>query len=287
MLDSRSADLAIVHISFRSTNIAPPAVLRVKSFAGKNGQKRVLSLLESGNLPHFAQGEPLAFWKAADTHERVNGRVYTELEVALPRELNQQQRFTLAREFIVQLLGGCFTYTLAVHTSMLDDGSEQSDMHLMFSERALTEQTRHFDERRFFKRNGARKHRSWNERTKPQEVRILWVEVLNEALQAASSAVRVDARSWTEQGRHDLSSLREPKLLTDKGPATPEARAQVHRLRRRRAELPPMQLDQTAALQVLKDEERLAIREVRLQRNRQLAAIERTIKHVKNVAREG
>ena len=51
----------------------------------------MLSLLESGNLPDFAQGNPLAFWMAADTHERVNGRVYTELQVALPRELNQQQ----------------------------------------------------------------------------------------------------------------------------------------------------------------------------------------------------
>ena len=125
---------------------------------------------------------------------------------------------------------------------MLEDASEQSNMHLLFSERAITEQTRHFDKAQFFKRNGARKDHSWNARVKPQEVRVLWVRILNEALQETGSAVQVDARSWAEQGRYDLFSLREPKLLIVNGPATPEATTQVHRLRRRRAELPPYTL---------------------------------------------
>lgn len=246
----------------------------------------MLSLLESGNLPDFAQGNPLAFWMAADTYERVNGRVYTELQVALPRELNQHQCNSLAKRFTSELLGGCFTHILAVHTSMLDDGSEKSDMHLLFSERAVTEQTRYFDKEQFFKRNGARKDHSWNARAKPQEVRVLWVKILNEALQEAGSAVRVDARSWAEQGRYDLSLLREPKLLTGKGPATPELRAQVQRLRRRRAELPSVQLGQAAALQIIRDEEERAIREVRIRRDRQLAAVERHMKALKAAARD-
>ena len=246
----------------------------------------MLSLLESGNLPDFAQGNPLVFWMAADIHERVNGRVYTELQVALPRELNQHQRIGLAKRFSSELLGGCFTHTLAVHTSVLENGSEQSDMHLLFSERAVTEQTRHFDKEQFFKRNGARKDHSWNARAKPQQVRVRWVKILNEALQEAGSAVRVDARSWAEQGRYDLSLLREPKLLTGKGPATAEARAQVQQLRRRRAELPLIHLDQTAALQALVEEEGRAIREVRLRRDRQLAAIGRAIKHLRAAVRD-
>ena len=282
-LEVRSPDLAIVHITFRSTSTAPPAVVRVKSFSDKKRERKVLSLLESGNLPDFAQGDPIVFWRAADTHERVNGRVYTELQVALPRELSQQHCRDLAKRFTGELLGSSFTHTLAVHTSELDDGSEQSDMHLLFSERAVNEQTRLLESKLFFKRNGARKDHSWNARAKPQEVRVLWVKILNEALEEAGSAVRVDARSWADQGRYDLSSLREPKLLTEKGPATPEARAQVHRLRQRRDKLPSMQLDQTAAFQVLMDEERLAIREVRLRRDRQLAALERTIKNLKPV----
>ena len=266
--------MAIVHISFRSTSAAPPAVARVKSFSDKKEQQRLLVLLESSNLPDFARGNCLTFWLAADTHERVNGRVYTELQVALPRELNQQQCLALARKFTGELLGSRFTYTLAVHTSVLGDGSEQSDMHLLFSERTVTDHTRHFNKEQFFKRNGARKDHRWNARAKPQEVRVLWVKTLN----AVGSAVRVDARSWAAQGRYDLSSLREPKLLTDKGPATPEARAQVDRLRRQRAELPLMQLDQAAALQVLLDEEKSAIREVMKRRDRELAAVNRAMR---------
>ena len=107
---------------------------------------------------------------------------------------------------------------------------------------------------------------------------MLWVKILNEALQQAGSAVRVDARSWADQGRHDLANLREPKLLTEKGPASSEARAQVHQLRRQRTELPPVQLDQAAALQVLLEEEKSAIREVRIRRDRQIAAIQRAMR---------
>ena len=235
-------------------------------------------MLEFGNLPDFAQCNPLAFWIAPDTHERVNGRVYTELQVALPRELTEHQCRDLARRFTRELLGSRFTHTLVVHTSELEDGSERSDMHLLFSERAVTEQTCQFNKEQFFKRNGAKKDHSWNARTKLQEVKVLWVKILNEALQAAGSAVRVDARSWAEQGRYDLSSLREPKLLTGKAPITAEARAQVQRLRRRRAELPLIPLDQTAALQALMEEEGRAIREVRLRRDRQLAAIKRAMR---------
>lgn len=206
----------------------------------------MLSVLESGNLPEFAHGHALAFWIAADNHERVNGRVYTELQVALPHELNQNQRDILARGFTRELLGTRFAYTLAVHTSAGKACSEQSDMHLMFSERAITEQTRQIDSEHFFKRNGARKDHGWNKRSRPQEVRVMWVNNLNRALEQAGLRTRVDARSWAEQGRQDLSSLREPKLFTGKGPPTPEARAEVNELRRQREKLPAMHLNYAA-----------------------------------------
>lgn len=277
--------LAIIHIIFRSTSAAPPAVVRIKSLLAKKEEQRVLSLLESGNLPDFAQGNPLAFWTAADTHERMNGRVYTELQVALPRELNRQRCSDLAKRFTSELLGSRFAHTLAVHTSVLEDGSEQSDMHLLFSERTVTGETCHLNKEQFFKRNGAKKDHSWNARTKPEEVRVLWAKILNEALQESGSAVRVDARSWVDQGRYDLASLREPKLLTNKGPATNEAKAQVQRLRRQRAGLPPTALNQMAALKFILDQEESAIREIRARRDHQLAAVEQTIILVKALVR--
>lgn len=235
-------------------------------------------MMASGNLPAFAQGNSLAFWLAADTHERVNGRVYTELQTALPNELTQQQREELARAFTRSLLADRFAYTLAVHTSERKDGSTQSDMHLMFSERAITERAAKVDRERFFRRNGAPKDRGWNTRSKPQEVRVLWVNCLNAALAEAGLTTRVDARSWAEQGRHDLAALREPKLLTGKGPVVPEAQTKVEELRRLRQKLPAMHLHQKEALQTIIDQGEQAIREVEHRRDLQLAAIEQQLK---------
>jgi RHS repeat-associated protein len=56
------------------------------------------------NMPEFAQADPHSFWVAADAYERANGRTYTELQIALPRELEPAQRKELAREATKELL---------------------------------------------------------------------------------------------------------------------------------------------------------------------------------------
>ena len=45
--------------------------------------------VEHGNLPDFAKGDAHMFWAAADEHERANGRLWTEIEVSLPREIGR------------------------------------------------------------------------------------------------------------------------------------------------------------------------------------------------------
>lgn len=90
---------------------------------------------ESGNMPEFAEtsGE---FWSAADQHERANGSVYREFEIALPRELTQVQRLELVREFIEHEIGDRHAYTFAIHNPKAAiDGGEQPHAHIMFSER--------------------------------------------------------------------------------------------------------------------------------------------------------
>lgn len=90
---------------------------------------------ESGNMPEFAEtsGE---FWSAADEHERANGSVYREFEIALPRELTQAQRLELVREFVEHEIGDRHAYTFAIHNPKAAiDGGEQPHAHIMFSER--------------------------------------------------------------------------------------------------------------------------------------------------------
>ena len=50
-------------------------------------------------MPLWAIDSPRDFWQAADNHERANGRLYLEIEFALPVELTEETRKHLAHEF--------------------------------------------------------------------------------------------------------------------------------------------------------------------------------------------
>lgn len=235
-------------------------------------------------MPEFAQADPQAFWIAADAHERANGRTYTELQIALPRELGKADREELAREATRELLGGRFAYTLAVHAPLAKDNIDQPHMHLMFSERAVDKTTRGLAEDRFFKRNGAKKDPAWNDRNKPDEVREKWVELMNAAMEKVGIEQRMDARSWANQGREDLHELREPKLLGGDGLEAAELRQKVDDLRHKREELPAPHLDQAAAAEQIDREGRKAIAEVEKRRDQELSILEKLIEKAKEMA---
>jgi hypothetical protein len=150
--------MAIVHVAMKSSSSAPPSAAHADYIArdGQYARRGGIELVESGNMPEFAQTEPRSFWVAADTHERANGRTYTELQIALPRELSDEKRVELARQAAREFMGDRFAYTLAVHNPVAKDKIEQPHMHLMFSERVIDERTRALPEEQFFKRNGAK-----------------------------------------------------------------------------------------------------------------------------------
>ena len=284
--------MAIVHVAFKSSSKAPPAAAHAQYIA-RNGQYQErggLELVESGNMPEFAQVDPHSFWVAADAHERANGRTYTELQIALPRELEPAQRQELAREATRELLGDRFAYTLAVHTPLAKDNIEQPHMHLMFSERAVTDDTRGFAEDRFFKRNGAKKDPEWNDRNKPEEVREKWVEMMNAAMERHGHfhdpAQRLDARSWEEQGRGDLASLREEKTLRGDSAEAMERHAEIDQLRKERAELPPPHLGWEAAIEHLEKQAEQKIAGVEERTNQELSRLDKLIAAARELANE-
>ena len=167
-------------------------------------------LVEHGNLPEFANGDPHAFWKAADDHERANGRLWSEIEVSLPRELSRDDQIALAREFRDAMIGDRHAYSLAIHVpKTLDGNSENPHIHLMFCERVIDDRTRVFDENLYFKRNGAMKDRSWSDQDKVEEVRQAWETMANRALDKAGFDVRIDRRSLAAQG---IRRIAEPKM---------------------------------------------------------------------------
>jgi len=278
--------MAIVHVTFKSSSKAPPAAAHAQYIArdGQYERRGGIELVESGNMPEFAQADPHAFWAAADAHERANGRTYTELQIALPRELGKAEREELAREATRELLGDRFAYTLAVHVPLAKDNIDQPHMHLMFSERAVDETTRGLAEDLFFKRNGAKKDPAWNDRNKPDEVREKWVELMNAAMGKVGIGQRMDARSWADQGREDLHELREPKLLGGEGREAEELRSKVEELRQKREELPAPHLGQAAAAEQIEREAQRSIAEVEKRRDQELSVLDKLIEKAKEMA---
>ncbi len=235
--------------------------------------------MEHGNLPEFAQGEPGAFWLAADLYERANGRTYTEIQAALPRELTAEERNEVAREATRELLGDRFPYTLTAHNSVALDNVEQPYMHLMFSTRPVTEHTRKIEKERFFKRNGAKKDTAWQNRDKPKEVREKWVEVLNAAMERAGHEQRLDARSYEDRGRYDLVELREPKLREDNNHVEMTSlHTKVSKLRRDRATSPAEYLNREEAISEIELEAQIAITRIERRAAKELMLLDRLIK---------
>jgi hypothetical protein len=99
-------------------------------------------------LPSWAN-DAKHFWKSADKNERINGRIYTELEISLPRELSKEQREELVEKFVEKTLGENFTYSYAIHSPLASDGEQNPHVHIMFCERKLDGIDR--TEQQFFK----------------------------------------------------------------------------------------------------------------------------------------
>ena len=280
--------MAIVHVVMKSSSTAPPAAAHAQYIArdGQYQQRGGLELVESGNMPEFARENPHSFWEAADAHERKNGRAYTELQIALPRELAPEQRHELARETARELMGERFAYTLAVHTPLAKDNIEQPHMHLMFSERVVDSNTQSLPEEQFFKRNGAKKDPEWNSRDKPMEVREKWVEMMNAAMERNGHEQRLDARSWANQGRPDLAELVEPKLLAGSEAEARSLHAHVDGLREQRAELPAPHLSADKVIELWERGAEQQIAQVQEREARELSRLDKLIAAAREFAHE-
>lgn len=190
-------------------------IAREGQYANRLERGERLEATEAGNMPAWAQSNPLAFWQAADAYERKNGTTYREMEIALPRELDADQRAALVREFVRQEIGDRHAYQWAIHVPTAADGGEQPHVHLMFSERQRDGIER--DPEQYFKRynsknpekGGARKGygpSAGQTLTKAErvaelkELRGRWEAMCNAHLERAGVEQRIDMRSHAERG---------------------------------------------------------------------------------------
>ena len=178
-------------------------------------QEDKLEHCESHNMPSWAEHDPTAYWQAADLHERSNGRLYKEVEFALPRELDQEARLELARSFAHELTEGeRLPYTLALHQGRDGDGGQGNPhAHLLISERMNDGLER--EPAQWFGRfnraapelGGAEKTESLKPRTWLEGVREQWAQEANQALERNGLEVRIDHRTLEAQGIDRIPTL--------------------------------------------------------------------------------
>lgn len=233
--------MATAHLSVKVGKVGkgtPHAeyISREGKYAERLNQGEKLEATESGNMPKWAEHDPIEFWKAADQYERKNGYVYREHEIALPRELNAEQRAQLVREWVEQELGDRHAYTWAIHNKTALDGGEQPHVHLMFSERINDGIER--DPEQYFKRynakyperGGAKKHSEQGTQTQRKEalqaLRSRWERLHNAHLSIHGHRGRIDMRSLVEQGE----SRRAERKMTPSESAALQRQAAASRL---------------------------------------------------------
>ena len=167
----------------------------------KDGEE--LEHKEPGNMPEWAQDDHGKYWEAADENERANGRLYSEVQFALPKELSEKERRELAGEFAERVCSReRLPYTLAIHRGGAN--GEKPHAHLMFSERGHDGIERSAEQ--WFKRyngkapetGGARKSRAAKAGDWLEKTREAWEQTANRALERAGRTERIAGRSLAD-----------------------------------------------------------------------------------------
>lgn len=220
VFDSVAFAMAIYHFSLkhgskakgRSGGAHAKYILREQQYDYRTHE---LVFHESKNMPDWAT-TPVDFWQAADTFERANARIYSEFEIAIPRELNRAQQIRLIQEFAATEIGNRHPYTLAIHEPLAQDRQPNPHAHVMFTARSLADGIKRPREVFFKQANskqpeagGAKKDRSWMKPERLLALRASWEQQCNCALKQADQTCQVDHRSLEARG---IDRPPEPKL---------------------------------------------------------------------------
>ena len=137
-------------------------------------------------------------WNSVEKVERKkNALLAREFEIAFPSELNAQQRKKMLDDLCQQLVKKHGVIVdAAIHAPHADGGSDERNYHahIMFTTRAIDPQTGDFSEKKyrdFSRDSGTKTVKHWRES---------FADLTNKHLESAGYDVRVDHRSYRDQG---------------------------------------------------------------------------------------
>lgn len=206
--------MATYHFSIKSSKKGAAAehanYISRRGRYGKNPEDSDLIAQGHGNLPEWAAGDPVNFWRQADKFERANGSAAREFEASFPVELSEEEQRELLNSFIAARVGSK-PYQYAIHRPTAALGKiDQPHVHLMVCDRMPDGIER--SPETFFKRfnraqphlGGCEKDSGAKSRTdlkeKTQAIRKDWADITNAQLERGDHAERVDHRSYKDRG---------------------------------------------------------------------------------------
>lgn len=129
-------------------------------------------------------------WNEVEAGEkRKDAQLAREVEFSIPREMNQQQGVSLARDFVEkQFVERGMVADLNVHWDMGKDGQPKPHAHVMLSMREVGPE------------GFGAKVREWNSTALLQEWREAWADHVNERLSELDIDARIDHRTLEAQG---------------------------------------------------------------------------------------
>ena len=132
-------------------------------------------------------------WNEVERCERqCNSQLAREINVAIPKELNHEQKRILVFEYVeLEFVSRGMIADVALH----DLNSENPHAHLLLTQRSVTA-------------NGfGNKNREWNQKSVLQSHRSSWADHANRALESAGYADRIDHRSLKDQSIDRLPQI--------------------------------------------------------------------------------
>ncbi|HDY7135839.1 TPA: MobA/MobL family protein [Klebsiella pneumoniae] len=170
----------------------------VFDYTRKSGVSGSIILLPAGADPRFS--DPAFLWgKVEESEKRADAQVARELDIALPVELDNEQKKALAVDYCREhFTDKGMIADIAFHK--LD--SDNPHFHVMLTTRRLTPDGAGFS---------SKKERAWNDRDQLQEWRKGWADTANEHLANAGIDAKIDHRSLTDQ-KAELDALPAPTI---------------------------------------------------------------------------
>jgi Ti-type conjugative transfer relaxase TraA len=145
-------------------------------------------MLPDGALVRWTDRETL--WNEVEAAERRKDAVLArDIEISLPRELGQAEAVALVQDFVrEQFVARGMVADLNVHWTKARDGGEQPHAHVMLTMREVEGD------------GFGLKQRAWNDKALLRTWRERWAEMANARLHELGHDVRIDHRSYAEQG---------------------------------------------------------------------------------------